>query len=83
MTPLIICHMTNQRSQAIQHVEAVHVYRDHLRDLYASGGQDRGLVADLHQQIGTALKLADIHATLAVADAIRDLAGIGPLSGVR
>jgi hypothetical protein len=52
----------------LAHVDSV---EDHLDDL--TGGVERSrnaAIADAHKEIGSALKQADIYATLAIAEAI-------------
>lgn len=57
----------DDRAKSRSHLEAAKVARLALEDAYASSRQDRALIAELHQQIGFALKLAEIHALLALA----------------
>lgn len=56
--------------------------RRELADAYSTRSHDRAKIADLHQAIGVDLKLADVHATLALRDAIaRTTAPRVPLTG--
>ena len=52
-------------AQALRHVEAAKAARLALTDEYAKRDQDRARIGDLHQTIGFALKVAEIHALLA------------------
>lgn len=68
--------MTDHRAAAENHIAAHRAAREHLREAYASpAGHDPRLVARLNGDLGDALKLAEVHATLAIAqqlNAIRE-----------
>lgn len=53
--------------RAESHVEAAKAARMSLLDAYASSRPSREEIAALHQEIGFGLKLAEIHALLALA----------------
>lgn len=62
--------MTNSshRETALDHLGAVQAAVHALRDEYARPHHDRAAVADLQADIGRGLKIAEVHATLAVAE---------------
>lgn len=60
--------MTDHRTAAENHISAVHSARDGLRELYRQPQHDSRLVARLNADLGDALKLAEVHATLAVVE---------------
>lgn len=62
--------MRNHRSKAEAHVSAVQATTAALREEYAKPVHNRATIADLNTAINRGLKLAEIHAVLAVADAI-------------
>lgn len=65
--------MTDHYRRARAHLEDVCAAREALAEEYArQPGSRAKVVADLHQRIGHDLKLADVHATLAVAQALQD-----------
>ncbi len=67
--------MNSNYEKAQNHVEAVKAARHSLSELHASDRPQPHRVAALNQLIGDSLRLADVHATLAVADEIRELRG--------
>lgn len=58
---------TDHRTTALRHLEAAKAARLALDDAYSASRQDRAEIADLHQRIGFGLKVAEIHALLALA----------------
>lgn len=65
-------------AQALDHIAAVHEARESLRELFGrqrrnAGDRNPAEVARLNSDLGDALKLADVHATLAVVEAIDNL----------
>lgn len=60
-------------STALDHLAAVEAYGDSLSEEWAKDRPDPADVKFLTASIGRGLKLAEIHATLAVADAVRGL----------
>jgi hypothetical protein len=54
---------------SLSHLEAAKVARLALEDAYARRPQDKAEIADLHQSVGFGLKVAEIHALLALAPA--------------
>lgn len=60
-------------SKALDHIHAVHAARECLREMYRDRTRDPQDVARLNHDLGDALKLADVHATLAVVEAIDNL----------
>lgn len=76
-------HTPNEHhAAAVRHLEAVQATRLHLDGLYASPAASRLEIAAAHDQIRHGLKLADLHAALAVtcdarcSYAARNLAGV-------
>lgn len=63
--------MTTNHQKALAHISAVKAARDALGDLYRDPNRDARHVARLNSDLGDGLKLAEIHATLAVADELR------------
>lgn len=65
----------NNYSRAQDHLDAVHAARHRLTELYSQRYTDSAgkAIAETHQAIGHGLKVAEVHASLAVAD---ELAGI-------
>lgn len=59
------------RSQALAHAEAAIAYEAQLEEELARVRPDRETIKALNAKIGTGLKLAEVYATLAVADAHR------------
>lgn len=75
--------MTNpsHRETALGHLGAVHAAVLALRDEYARPRHDRAAVADLQADIGRGLKIAEVHATLAVAERLDVIAdGLGAVA---
>lgn len=67
--------MDTNRAKALNHVNAVRACRDRLNELHLPDAPRRpGEVGSLNAELGTALKLAEVHATLAAADETRELA---------
>lgn len=54
-------------SETLNYLDAAKAYRYALQDAYSDRPQDRARIADLHQAIGYGLKVAEIHALLAIA----------------
>lgn len=67
---------TDHYSRSLDHIQAVQETRESLRELYRDPGRDPRDVARLSHDLGDALKLADVHATLAVVEAIDNLADL-------
>lgn len=44
---------------------------DELRMLYSDGRRDSTRIAEVHQSLRTSLKLAEVHALLAIAEEVR------------
>lgn len=65
-----MAHMSNHRQQAIAHLASAKAAALALRDAYGQPRHDRAHIADLNAEIGRGLKIAEIEATLAVAEAI-------------
>jgi hypothetical protein len=67
--------MTDHYSLSVDHVTVVHEVRSDLQDLFRVPPEVRDAreVARLSHQLGDSLKLADIHATLAVAQGLTDI----------
>lgn len=67
--------MTDHYAASVDLLESVHDARAHLQDVYALPAEERDarVVARLNAQLGDALKLADVHATLAVAQCLEDV----------
>lgn len=61
---------TNNASEALAQIEAVRTINENLREEVLDG-VDRAKLAKLNADLGIALKLADVYATLEVADAVR------------
>lgn len=71
-------HMTNHYEASMRHIDRVTSVRERLRDLYAQSLEldqpaDRNMVGLLHGELGDSLKLAEVHATLAVAQKLEQL----------
>lgn len=62
--------MITHRQKAVRHIEASKAAAAALQDAYAAPRHDRALIADLNADINRGLKIAEIEAVLAVADAI-------------
>lgn len=56
-------------AKSLSYLEAAKAARLSLSEAYAARDQDRAKIADLHQVIGFALKVSEIHALLAIAPA--------------
>lgn len=56
------------RDRALAHLDASLAARDSLADLYGSQGAraDRAVVAELHEAVRMGVKLAQVHALLAI-----------------
>jgi hypothetical protein len=68
--------MTNtERDRAHRHIETVTKLRAQLLAEYERPPTRPAVIAQLHQDIGAHMKLADIHAQLAVSEAVTDLGG--------
>lgn len=70
--------MTTHTERSLAHIQAVTDARERLRDVYAEAHQrdERPAVAQiavLHGQIGDGLKLAEVHALLAIGEAVQNL----------
>lgn len=74
--------MSNHHARAIQHIQAVQAAAVALRDEYEQPEHDRATIADLNAVVSRGLKLAEVEATLAVAEAITSAAGTQPKVGV-
>lgn len=63
--------MTTNRAEhvraSLSHLEAAKASRLALDEAYAASRQDRAEIAELHQRIGFGLKVAEIHALLALS----------------
>lgn len=70
--------MTNHYEKSVDHVQTVNELRLDLADAYRAHAS-AATVAGLHQSINVSLKLADVHATLAVAQGLHDLANFGQM----
>lgn len=68
--------MSQHTDTARRHIEAAGAARSHLEELYANPpSQTNGAgIAATHQSIGHGLKLAEIHAELAQAEALEEIA---------
>ena len=64
--------MTNHYDQARAHVDEVEQRSDELGEAYAADAS-RVTLGRLHHELGVSLKLAAIHADLAIAQALQDL----------
>lgn len=64
---------TENYSHAINHAEAARATVDHLEHELEATKVDPNVVKVLNAKIGTGLKLAEVYASLAVADQIADL----------
>lgn len=63
--------MTNlHRDKAVATISAVKAMATALRDQYDQPQHDRATIADLNAEISRGLKIAEIEATLAIAEAI-------------
>lgn len=67
---------TDHYSQALDHINAMLESRQSLRELYRDDDRDNREVARLNHDLGDALKLAEVHATLAVVEAIDNLVDV-------
>ena len=56
--------------KALAFAETAERLTDELADLYAEARRDSQRIAATHQRLGVALKLAEVHAVLAVAEAV-------------
>lgn len=67
--------MADHKGQARECIADAEGIRAHLDDLYRvpSGERDARVVARLNTDLGEALKLAELHALLAISDSIDDL----------
>lgn len=65
---------TPHRLTALDHLAAVQAYSDNLRDEWRKDRPDPTDVKYLTASIGRGLKLAEIHASLEIADQVRRLA---------
>lgn len=65
--------LMNHQDLSESHVAAVRAARDALRDLYRNPNRDHAVIARLNADLGDALKLAEVHATLAVVDELRGI----------
>lgn len=63
-------------SQALDHIHAVQETRESLREMYREQHRDPRDVARLNGDLGDALKLAAVHADLAIVEAIDNLADV-------
>lgn len=63
--------MADHYAAALEHLSDVSLYTDELDQAYQAHAAPK-VVASLHQKIGRELKLAEIHATLSVRQAIED-----------
>lgn len=66
---------SDHTATALTLVAQVEECQDHLNDLYELPSEERdgNLVASLHRESGAAMKLAEIHAMLAVAQQLKAL----------
>lgn len=60
----------SNRARALATVDAVRVYDEQLGEIYAKGLSRPAEVKALNSRIGVGLKLAEIHALLAIGDAV-------------
>lgn len=65
--------MSNHYERSVDLVYEVQQLRDNLGRAYDAPHGTSAVIASLHQEIGAKLKLASIHADLAVAQAVQDL----------
>lgn len=65
-----MAYMSNHRQQAIAHLDSARAAARQLREAYDAPSHDRAYVADLNAEVSRGLKIAEIEATLAVAEAI-------------
>lgn len=65
--------MNSNYETALDHAEAVRAARHSLSDLHASDRPQPHRVAALNQLVSDSLRLAEVHATLAVADELHEL----------
>lgn len=82
----MLCGMTSSEhhTKALRHLEASIVARQYLDDLYARPGEvDKRVVAQLHDQIRMGMKLAEVHATLAVSARLEEILATGKLEALR
>lgn len=72
---------TSNYRQALDRVAAARVAQDSLNDAHLGPSNEvsRAAIARAHQSLNVALKLADVYATLAVADELADLT-VAPLA---
>lgn len=75
--------MADHYLRSIEHLEELADLRQELREAYAAPRQDRSRIADLHQSIGCAIKLADVHANLAVRQELQEIATSLQFQGIR
>ena len=66
--------MADHYEASVDYCARVLETRDALNDLYADPNRDSREVASLHGDLGDALKLAEVHATLAVVQQLREVA---------
>lgn len=65
-----IC-MADHYERAVELLEDIDALADELQDAHKAGA-DRAAIADIHGDLSRSLKLADIHATLSVRQAVLD-----------
>lgn len=70
---ITLCHMADHYELSREHVEDALSARAHLTDLYQAPERDGRLVAALNGELGDALKLAEVHALLAIAQGLQSL----------
>lgn len=65
----------SHRERALDHLDAALASRDTLSDLYARGSEvPRHYIAELHDQVRTGVKVAQVQALLAIEARLADLA---------
>lgn len=64
---------TSHHRQALDHLAAVQVTKDELNRLHNDRHADRSQIAAAYDCIRQGLKAAEVHAVLAVAEALYDL----------
>jgi len=75
--------MTDHYAASVDLIEDVHRARVQLRNVYLEHPERRDEVGRLNAKIGDSLKLAEVHATLSVAQGLTDLINVLEYQGQR
>lgn len=81
MSSLKMTSMTTHGQQALDHLAAVSATTHHLERLHEGPYVDRREVAAAYDSIRQGLKIAEVHALLAIASALEDARPLPDLTG--